>query len=209
MNGHFINILIFCLQILEFWNKKIKILRGLNRFLVGHVGRHGPMARAGMTRLTGLVPCLGLATSPSGGHGTTQDLFVPDHNLFKKAWARPSSGRAGTAWISGLLVIAYDIQLRISCTRWKVKEMSFPMKLILCTNLSKINRSYQKERCSFLHTLAHHKFRNGSFDSLQNPVGKKNSNLSLTGQAHRTAPSLMPTCPAAPCASKPHHPVVT
>jgi hypothetical protein len=37
--------------------------------------------------LVGLVPCLGRATSSSGGHGTARDLFVPSRGLFKKARA--------------------------------------------------------------------------------------------------------------------------
>jgi hypothetical protein len=50
-----------------------------------------------MAQLTGLMLCLGLATSPLGGHGTTRDLFVLAHDPFKKAQARPGLGRPGTA----------------------------------------------------------------------------------------------------------------
>jgi hypothetical protein len=48
-----------------------------------------PAQRASTTHLTGLVPCLGLATSPSGGHGMARDLNMPGRGPFKKARAAP------------------------------------------------------------------------------------------------------------------------
>jgi hypothetical protein len=54
--------------------------------------------RAGSTYLTGIVLCLGLATSPLDGHDTTYDLNVSGRDLFKKAQARPGLGCATPAW---------------------------------------------------------------------------------------------------------------
>jgi hypothetical protein len=43
------------------------------------------------------MPCLGLATSLSGGHGTTHGLNVPNRGPFNKARAWSGLGHAGLA----------------------------------------------------------------------------------------------------------------
>jgi hypothetical protein len=51
-----------------------------------------PTRRASTAHLIGLVPCLGLTASSSGGHDMTHDLNMLGHGSFKKVRPRPRPG---------------------------------------------------------------------------------------------------------------------
>jgi hypothetical protein len=59
------------------------------------------------------VLCLGLATSPSGGHGTARDLFVLGRGPFKKAQARLGPARHGPNFGTSCMALAPYLRMMV------------------------------------------------------------------------------------------------